>query len=120
MPRAADALCIPGERTLTNVIRKRNYPIFLGRYGGDEFILIVHPTGEDDLKELINNIRTEVREQCLNKNKPYILSVGIGFDELQKEETDAFARSLKRADDRMYEDKQRIKQSVNTAVNAAK
>ena len=46
------------SRTLTNVIRGCSYPIFLGRYGGDEFVLIVHPTEKDELDELIQNIRS--------------------------------------------------------------
>ena len=105
------------SRTLTNVIRKCSYPIFLGRYGGDEFILIVHPANEEDLNELLTRIRTKVREQCLDQNKPYILSVGIGYDEVQKEEPDAFARSLKRADEKMYQDKERVKQRETAEAN---
>jgi diguanylate cyclase (GGDEF)-like protein len=105
------------SRTLTNVIRKCSYPIFLGRYGGDEFILIVHPANEEDLNELLTRIRTKVREQCLDQNKPYILSVGIGYDEVQKEEPDAFAKSLKRADEKMYQDKERVKQRETAEAN---
>ena len=32
--------------SITKVIRKRSMPIFLARYGGDEFILIAHPSDE--------------------------------------------------------------------------
>ena len=85
--------------------------------GKAEFILIVHPANEEDLNELLTRIRTKVREQCLDQNKPYILSVGIGYDEVQKEEPDAFARSLKRADEKMYQDKERVKQRETAEAN---
>ncbi len=99
--------------TLTTVAKSYCFPIFLGRYGGDEFVLIVHPTAKTELEDMIRNIRSEIRKKCEKENKPYILSVGIGYDELQKNEQDAFAKSMKRADDKMYEDKERVKQSEN-------
>ena len=37
------------------------------------------------------------------------MQVGIGLDKLNKEEQDAFSKALKRADDKMYENKKSLK-----------
>ena len=83
-------------------------PMFLGRYGGDEFILIVHPAEYDELKILTENIRTNVRERCKREERPYIISVGIGYDELLKE-PDTYAKCAQRADNKLYLDKEYCK-----------
>ena len=90
------------------MVKRSNIPIFLGRYGGDEFVLIAHPTTEKELNELVREIREDIRKKCEKENKPYYLSVGIGLDELIKEQ-DAFAKCIKRADDKMYQNKKEMK-----------
>ena len=104
-----DSALILLSSAITNVIRKRSIPIFLARYGGDEFILIVHPADENELNTLIENIRLSIIEKCEKENKPYRMQVGIGLDKLNKEEQDAFSKALKRADDKMYENKKSLK-----------
>ena len=58
---------------------------------------------------LISDLRESIINKCEDENKPYRISVGIGIDKLLRSEDDAFARSLKRADDRMYENKMEMK-----------
>ena len=95
-------------QSLVQSIRSSNMPMFLGRYGGDEFILIVHPAEYDELKILTENIRTNVRERCKREERPYIISVGIGYDELLKE-PDTYAKCAQRADNKLYLDKEYCK-----------
>ena len=83
-------------------------PMFLGRYGGDEFILIVHPAKYDELKALTEEIRKNIRERCKREERPYIISVGIGYDELLKE-PDTYAKCVQRADSKLYLDKEYCK-----------
>ncbi len=97
---------------ITSVIRNHHMPIFLARYGGDEFILIVRPVEESEMDALIADLRESIVSKCEAENKPYRISIGIGIDKLQKSEDDAFAKSLKRADDKMYDNKQRMKQAA--------
>lgn len=104
-----DSALILLSSAITSVIRKRNMPIFLARYGGDEFIMIVHPVDSSELDTLIENIRGSIIEKCEKENKPYRIQVGIGFDKLEKGEQDAFSKSLNRADDKMYENKKSLK-----------
>ena len=96
---------------ITSVIRNHHMPIFLARYGGDEFILIVRPADDSEMDNLISDLREGIIKRCESENKPYRMSVGIGVDKLERSEEDAFAKSLKRADDKMYENKIKIKQN---------
>lgn len=95
-------------QALVQSIRSSNMPMFLGRYGGDEFILIVHPAKYDELKILVEDIRENVRERCKREERPYIVSIGIGYDELLKE-PDTYQKCVQRADSKLYLDKEYCK-----------
>lgn len=90
--------------SLRQVISSRNMPVFLGRYGGDEFILIVHPGKEDELGSLIKEIRSQIEDSCRTSETPYILSVGVGYDELKRSQ-DTIQKCIQRADKKLYQDK---------------
>ena len=94
--------------SLKAIVRKQNTPIFLGRFGGDEFILIAHLKDEDALKALIWEIRETIAAQCRNAGTPYQISVGIGYSELRPEQ-DSFQMCMQRADQNLYLDKERCK-----------
>lgn len=63
---------------LRRAVRERSMPIFLGRYGGDEFILIAHPAAEQELIALVREIRGQIASSFEKSETPYALSVGIG------------------------------------------
>ncbi len=94
--------------SLRNVVRLYSMPIFLGRYGGDEFILIAHPDQEESLDELIDSIRSQIKSACAADKLPYVISVGAGYDQL-KDDGDSFHKCMQRADHNLYLDKERIK-----------
>ncbi len=104
------ALVIISEALLA-AVKARTIPLFLGRYGGDEFVLIAHPVTEDELKDMLDHIRENIFMICKNKNKPYILTVGIGYDLLMGEE-DTFQKCMQRADDKLYINKEYVKQNL--------
>ena len=95
--------------SLKAIARKNNTPIFLGRFGGDEFILVAYLPDENALEQLIRDIREEINAQCRNAGTPYQLSVGIGYSELRPEQ-DSFQMCMQRADQNLYLDKERCKQ----------
>ena len=64
------------------------------------------------MESLIDDIRTGIIEKCKNEKKPYRLSVGIGMDKMDKNEADSFECSLKRADEKMYRNKNDTKASA--------
>ena len=45
---------------------------------------------------------------CKSENKPYLLTIGIGYDEMLGEE-DTFQKCMQRADDKLYINKEYIK-----------
>lgn len=58
---------------------------------------------------LLSDIRAEIYGRCDSEKKPYRISIGIGVDELDRNEPDAFAKCMKRADDKMYRNKKSVK-----------
>ena len=93
---------------LQQVTRQCSYPLFLGRYGGDEFILILHPTSEEDVKELAALIRRQIHVNCVAEGTPYQIGIGIGYEELRAED-DTFQLCQQRADRKLYLDKRAVK-----------
>ncbi len=100
------ALVIIAE-SLKKVTQSHNMPIFLGRYGGDEFILIAHPANRNEIDPLISEIRGQINARCEAERTPYRLSVGAGYEEMTEKET--FQKCMQRADENLYLDKERRK-----------
>ena len=88
------------SNALKAVVNRHNIPSFLGRYGGDEFILIAHPVGIEEMKQLIG----EIREEVDGKDVAYPLSISIGYEELEGE-SDTIQSCILRADKKLYLDK---------------
>lgn len=103
-----DSALVIIARSLMKTLRNYDFPMFLGRYGGDEFVMIVHPVEEEEIKELVNDIRECIRKECESDNKPYLLSIGIGYDEYLGDQ-DTFQKCMQRADSKLYLDKEYCK-----------
>ena len=87
---------------LKTVINSHSMPSFLCRYGGDEFILIVHPADVGEMDQLIQEIRTEIqKEKCA-----YPLSISAGYEVLRGD-ADTIQACIERADRKLYEEKAR-------------
>ena len=93
---------------LRNVLKKHSTPMFLARYGGDDFILIVHPVDEGEIAPLIREIREQIQTACRSCGAPYVLSIGAGYSALSSGE-DSFQLCQQRADQNLYLDKARHK-----------
>lgn len=81
-------------------------PIFLGRYGGDEFTLVIQDPGEDNHfpEKVADTLRAILSDKEREKQLPYHLDVSIGYDRL-KEKNDTLHECLIRADEKLYMDK---------------
>ena len=77
---------------------------FIGRYGGDEFVLIASVTDEKEVKAIASAIREEIDRRCKAHNESYVVTVGIGYDELLGDD-DTFQKCMQRADHKLYLDK---------------
>ena len=101
--------------SLRKVMQQYTVPSFYGRYGGDEFVLIVHTPDEAEIEKLKAFIREQIKTECKENDTSYDISVGIGYDELIGD-NDTFPKCLQRADHKLYLDKEYCKINGNTTV----
>ena len=95
---AAEALKRTCERVRT--------PIFLGRYGGDEFTIILqNPEEKNHPEQLVDVIRENLAKKKEENQLPYALEASIGYEEL-RDENDSMQECIMRADEKLYADKQ--------------
>ncbi|MBR1450409.1 MAG: GGDEF domain-containing protein [Lachnospiraceae bacterium] len=81
--------------------------VFLGRYGGDEFTIVVKNPEEDIMPEqMVSLMRSILTQKATENQLPYDLNVSIGYDLIRGSDDDA-NECLKRADRNLYIDKQR-------------
>jgi diguanylate cyclase (GGDEF)-like protein len=85
----------------------RAYDI-LGRYGGEEFLIIMPDTSLEDARELAERIRTRVKEETVN-NATITLSLGVVCVEESDRSVDDIIR---RADQNLYKAKKGGKDRV--------
>lgn len=84
-----------------------NASVFLGRYGGDEFTIIIqNPIDEDYTERLITLLRNNLAEKRQENSLPYELDVSIGYDEVTDGNDSVYA-CMNRADEKLYIDKRR-------------
>ncbi len=76
---------------------------FAGRYGGEEFLLVLTNTSADGAKILTEKIRKLVANKkiMLHKNAKINITISIGLYEVQKNDK-YFIACVKKADDAMY------------------
>ena len=99
-----DQALIVVANSMRAAARKHAMPMFLARYGGDEFILIAHPTEAAQVDAMIRDIRGEIKAACAANGAPYTLSIGAGYSQLTGGE-DTFQACAQRADENLYLDK---------------
>lgn len=77
---------------------------FVIRYAGDEFVVIAHIHEEDQVQQLLQNIRNGFMDFNRSRQVPYRLSVSMGYSmqDLGSFDSDEFIKVI---DSRMYEDK---------------
>jgi diguanylate cyclase (GGDEF)-like protein len=102
-------------KSLVSAVRKHGIQVFLGRYGGDEFVMIAYPSKKEDLESFLSDVREIIYSECADTNKPYDLSIGIGYDELLGE-GDSFDKCLQRADSKLYLDKEYCKLNGKSTI----
>lgn len=88
---------------LKRIVNQHNMPSFLCRYGGDEFIIIIHPLEIEETGRLIEEIRDEIDRQ----EGAFPLSVSAGYDTLG-DIPDTIQDCIIRADNKLYADKKRL------------
>ncbi len=94
-----------GDRALTliaDALRKTAdaaaFPVFLGRFGGDEFVMIARSVDDATMNGLLTDFKEILRE--MSANLLYKLEASFGYDFLGSNDT--VEACLKRADERLY------------------
>ena len=96
--KQGDQLLIKTANILKEAMRDED---ILARYGGDEFVILLPQTDNEETEKIIKRITLE----CHNtKDDKLLVSLGIGAATKTDIETDIFD-ILKTADDNMYQDK---------------
>ena len=100
-----DRALVLAAESLKQAAEQIKTPVFLGRYGGDEFVVFLQTTeGEETLKRAVEIIRGAMREKQRENQLPYGLEISVGYDML-KNKDDTMAACLVRADEKLYQDK---------------
>lgn len=97
--------------SLKYVVKKENISAFIGRYGGDEFILVIQCENEEVIENMIVSLRNDLDNKSKAHDPSYRISVGIGYDEWLGED-DTIQKCMQRADHKLYEDKEAAKLQV--------
>ena len=79
---------------------------FIGRYGGDEFIIIAELNSDEEAKELCNAISGTLEEICRKDKVPYKLTFSFGFVKYDRQ-MKSIQDFIDAADQKLYESKVR-------------
>lgn len=101
--QAGDEILITFSNIISNVLRKTD---FCGRYGGEEFLIVLTQTDLQDAKVFAERIRACVEEFLfldLGHSRKSRVTVSIGLAEHRKNED--IEKTISRADEAMYKAK---------------
>ena len=80
-------------------------PVFLCRYGGDEFLMITRTVAPETVESTIHEC---LREESLKRdNMPYTIGVSVGWN-VWDGDVHSFKKSMMLADENMYEKKRAV------------
>lgn len=101
-------ICV--ARTLQENFRKTD---FIGRYGGDEFLMIGHIKDKEDANIVFQRLKKKLDKKNYSGEFPYNLSASIGYVVCDPSETPTTDEILSKADEKMYEVKIRRAKDYN-------
>ncbi|WXR61059.1 diguanylate cyclase [Peptostreptococcaceae bacterium AGR-M142] len=108
--KMGDELIITVIDTIKSTIRNKDFVI---RLGGDEFLIVFDGINVEDTEKIWNRILDKYENINKNENRPYFVSVSHGivdYDNKQKSQVDDL---IKKADQKMYEEKRKIKKDLD-------
>lgn len=93
-------------KQIANILREtfNKTSSFLGRYGGDEFVIIIPQGDENFAREVIDKIKSNIDDFNSTKQFPFQLSISAGYA-ISVYKTDNKMKLFKEADENMYQDK---------------
>ncbi len=113
---------VEGDRALVIIAdslrafsRDQSVPVFLCRYGGDEFIVILRITDRLRVETMIQELRDRLRQTCKENETPYLIGISVGIEEYSGK-TDSLQQCIQRADDKLYQDKIKSKSNGEMTI----
>jgi diguanylate cyclase (GGDEF)-like protein len=91
--------------------------VFLARYGGDEFVAIIHNCDELSIKNDIEHFQNNLLESNTQKNIPYVLTASTGYAFYPSSHISTTAELIQAADDNMYQNKKLFHKIVSSEKN---
>ncbi|MDF1884562.1 GGDEF domain-containing protein, partial [Sulfurimonas sp. SAG-AH-194-C21] len=83
---------------------------FLGRYGGEEFLILMPDTSSQDALAIANRVKTNITKHLFSENIEVTISLGL----VQLQENESIDELLKRADELMYSSKDNGRDRITT------
>lgn len=108
---SGDEALLDVATALKKVCENSADPLFLCRYGGDEFVIISRDIDEVHLEDIKSLLQSEIRNTSAATNRPYKLSISIGFAVGICESMADFENLINKADEAMYIEKEAFKAS---------
>lgn len=111
--RAGDLLIYSFAEQLKNATKTFPFDIFVGRYGGDEFMVSFDFVSEEEVQLYIKEVENLIKVFNDTQGKPFRLSCAVGYAITTKESKSLTMRELfDIADNNMYVNKLAMKQRI--------
>lgn len=107
--REGDKILLKAAEIIKSVCREGDVA---GRWGGDEFLIILPDTDRQQAKELLQNIK-ELCKKTWDNLIPVSISLGLAVKEETAEDLEEI---IKNADDEMYEDKRELSKKIGRHI----
>lgn len=112
-----DTALVMIAESLKSVLKHHRLSSFLGRYGGDEFILVLSAENEEAVDAYIKSVRSDLELRSKAHSPSYPITLGIGYDEWTGGQ-DSFQECMKRADVKLYKNKEEVKRRAANGKEA--
>lgn len=109
-----DAVLVKISETLRDKTRKSDFP---SRYGGEEFVLILPETDQDNAVQVAGKIHEAIRTHAFGtSSQPFSLTVSIGVSSTSSQFYSDWRQMLKDADQALYVAKNSGKDRIETSA----
>ncbi len=83
----------------------------VGRVGGDEFMCLLNPLGEQDMHQVLDEIQKKIKLYNEHADKDYDISIAIGYSYWTIGQFESLDQALDVADAMLYKHKKRYKET---------
>lgn len=103
---SGDAALVEYGKILKNSLRKED---IICRYGGDEFVVVLKVSGIVELSNIVERLKTNLKNFNKRKMFPYSINFSVGYDIFDCKSNMTIEQFVSHIDNLMYEDKSRNK-----------